>query len=242
MQHRNSISFNIVECNILNSVGHHVASCGIMLYDIEWSLISIKHLMQHRSTFLHSRCKSSLGQGQQVVWPKTRDHYSYRVFDLHSSGPHLTTCCTRLATQFNTIQQSWIQKRWMMLHSFGLGFRVRLLIIRSCWLITRENDSSNFELVRFVMLMQLSAFFYEKETFLSDTWAGIHSSEWKSFWRGKWALGFAAHSQSQKVRSLDWQGALEMVETGWAVANFERSYFMKRRCIPTSAAPISSYP
>ena len=98
-------------------------SCCMMLYNVKRSMISIKHLMQHRSTFLHlrMRCKSSLMQGERVGWPKIRDHYSSQIFNLHNSGPH-RTCCIRLATQYNTIQQSWIQQCWMMLHSFGHGF------------------------------------------------------------------------------------------------------------------------
>ena len=55
MQHRDSTSFNIVECNMLNlnaTMLHHAASCCIMLYDVERSLISIEHFMQYRSTFL----------------------------------------------------------------------------------------------------------------------------------------------------------------------------------------------
>ena len=96
---------------MLNSFGHHVPSCCMMLYDVERSLISMKHLMQRRST-LHSckRCKSSLMRGQRLVWPKIRDHYSSQIFDLQNSGPHRTTCCIRLATQYNTMQQ------WCCIH------------------------------------------------------------------------------------------------------------------------------
>ena len=89
-------------------------SCCIMLYDVERSLISIKHFMQHRSTFLlfscvnkkvaldwprtstllHSRTcsESSLRQGQQVVLPKIRDHYSSQICNLNNSSLHHTTC------------------------------------------------------------------------------------------------------------------------------------------------------
>ena len=127
MQHCNSTSFNIVECNMLNPFGHHVASC-CMLYDVERSLISIKHFMQHCSTFLlfscvnntvalvwqrtstllqkRTRSKSSLRQGRRVVSPKIRDDYSFQISNLQDSSLHHTTCCIRLATQSNTIQQS----------------------------------------------------------------------------------------------------------------------------------------
>ena len=119
--------------------------CCIMLYDIEGSLISIKHLMQLRSTFLlfscvnnkvalvwprtstllHSRTRSkwSLRQGQRVVWPEIPDHYSSQISNLRNSSLLRTTCYIRLATQSSAIQQSWIQQCWMMLHSFGQGFK-----------------------------------------------------------------------------------------------------------------------
>ena len=106
---------------------------AIVLHRVEWSLISIKHLMEYRSTFLlfssvnkrnwprtstlsHLRkhSKSSLRQGQWVVSPKIWGYYLPQVSDLHNSSLHHTTCCIRLATQSNTIQQ-----RWMMLRSFG---------------------------------------------------------------------------------------------------------------------------
>ena len=142
-------SCNIVECNIF-SLSYHTASRCMMWYNVERSLISIKHLMQHRSTFLlfscvnnkvalvlprtstllHSRTfsESSLRQGQRVVWPKIRDHYLSQIFDLYSSGQYCTTCCIRLAMQYSTIQQSWIQQYWMILHSFGQGFIQHLLM------------------------------------------------------------------------------------------------------------------
>ena len=124
MLHRDTTSFNIIECSMLNSFDHHVASCCIMLYDVERSLFSIKHLMQHHSAFLlfscvtnkvalvwprtstlfHSRTpsKSSLRQGQRVNGLKIQD----QIFNLHNLSLPRTTCCICLATRFNTIHQS----------------------------------------------------------------------------------------------------------------------------------------
>ena len=104
MQHRDSTSLNIVKCKMLNSFGHHVASC-CRLCDVERSLMSIKHLMEHRLTFLlfscmnnkvalvwpltstllhwRTRSKSSLGQGQRADWPKIWDHYLSQISNLH---------------------------------------------------------------------------------------------------------------------------------------------------------------
>ena len=162
MQHRDSTSFNIVEWDMLNSFGHHVASCCIMLYDVERSLISIKRFMQHHSTFLlftclnnkvalvwsrsssllHSceRSKSSFRQRQRVNWPKIRDHYSSQIFNLHNWSSHHTTCCIRLATQPNTIQQSWIQQCWMMSHS-------SLIVWIDRWSFSWINEETNGEMI-----------------------------------------------------------------------------------------------
>ena len=109
-------------------------SCCMMFYGVQRTLMSIKHLMQHHSTFLHSRtrCRSSLRQEQRAVWPNVRDHYSSQIFDLHNSGPHRTTCCIRLAMQYNTIRQRGIQQCWMMLHSFGQGLTRWKLYSFSC--------------------------------------------------------------------------------------------------------------
>ena len=68
-----------------------------------------------------TRSKSSLRHEQQVVSPKIRDHYSSQISSLPDSSLYRTTCCIRLATQSNTIQQSWILQCWMMLHPFGRG-------------------------------------------------------------------------------------------------------------------------
>ena len=125
-----------------------------MLYDVEWSLTSIKHVMHHQSTFLlfscmnnkvpfvwlrtstllHSRTrsKSSVRHVQRVILPKIRDHYLSQTSNLLSSSLQHTTCCIRLATQSNIIQQSWIQQYWMMLHSFGQGLSI-FHIVQHCW-------------------------------------------------------------------------------------------------------------
>ena len=161
MQHRDSISFNIVEGDMLNSFGHHFASSCIMLYDVERSLISIKHFMQCNSTFLSFAClnnkvalnwsltsillhwrthsKSSVRQGQQVVWPKIRDHYSSHIPNLHTSSLHLTKCCIHSTTQSNTIEQSWIQQCWMMSHS--------LIVWIDRWSVSWINEETNGEMV-----------------------------------------------------------------------------------------------
>ena len=126
MEHHHSKLFKIVELVWL--------SCCVMLYGVERSWISIKHLVQHRSTFLlfscvnnkvalvwsRTRSKSSLRQGQQVYWPKIWDDYSSQISNHHNSNLHRTTCCIRLAMQFNTIQQCW-----RTLHSFGRGLKWR---------------------------------------------------------------------------------------------------------------------
>ena len=52
IQHVDATSSNIVESNMLHSFGHHVARCCMMLDDVERSLISIKHRLQHHPTFL----------------------------------------------------------------------------------------------------------------------------------------------------------------------------------------------
>ena len=123
---------------------HHVTSCCIMLHHVERSLITIKRLMQHRSTFLlwitvwiiklysferarqHcctcARATSYFRQGHQIDCPKMRDHNSSLISNHDNFSLHHTTCWVRLATQSNTIQQSWIQQCWMMLHLIGRGF------------------------------------------------------------------------------------------------------------------------
>ena len=57
---------NIVESNMLHSFGHHVARCCMMLDDVERSLISIKHRLQHHPTFL---LFSGENKNVAFVWP-----------------------------------------------------------------------------------------------------------------------------------------------------------------------------
>ena len=126
------ICFILYEFNTLYLFGYHDASHCMMLYDVEQSLISIKYLMQHRSTFLlfsyvnnkvafillctstllhlHTCSKSSLRQGQPVVWPKIWDHYLSQITNLHNSSLHHTTHCICFTMQSNTIQQSWVEQ------------------------------------------------------------------------------------------------------------------------------------
>ena len=147
IQHHDSTLLKVSCWTRLAIMLHHVASCCIMLHHVvrvERGLIFIEHLIQHRTTFLlfscmnnkvalvwprtltllHSRTrsKSSHRQGQRDVWPKIRDHYSSQIFNLHNPNLLRTTCCIRMATQSNTIQQSWIQQCWTMLHSFDRSF------------------------------------------------------------------------------------------------------------------------
>ena len=59
-------SSNIVESNMLHSFGHHVARCCVKLDDIERSLISIKHRLQHHPIFL---LFLSVNKTVAFVWP-----------------------------------------------------------------------------------------------------------------------------------------------------------------------------
>ena len=52
--------------NMLHSFGHHVARCCMMLDDVERSLISIKHCLQHHPTF---RLFLSVNKNVALVWP-----------------------------------------------------------------------------------------------------------------------------------------------------------------------------
>ena len=66
IQHVDATSSNIVESNMLHSFGHHVGRCCMLLDDVERSLITIKHRLQHHPTFL-----LFLGVNENVafVWP-----------------------------------------------------------------------------------------------------------------------------------------------------------------------------
>ena len=66
IQHVDATSSNIVESNMLHSFGHHVARCCMMLDDVERSLISIKHCLQHHPTFL---LFLSANKYVAFVWP-----------------------------------------------------------------------------------------------------------------------------------------------------------------------------
>ena len=66
MQHVDAASSNIVESNMLHSFGRHVARCCTMLDDVERSLISIKHRLQHHPTFL---LFLSVNKYVAFVWP-----------------------------------------------------------------------------------------------------------------------------------------------------------------------------
>ena len=66
IQHVDATSSNIVESNMLRSFGHHVARCCMMLDDVERSLISIKHRLQHHPTFL---LFSGVNKNVAFVWP-----------------------------------------------------------------------------------------------------------------------------------------------------------------------------
>ena len=66
IQHVDATSSNIVESNMLHSFGHHVARCCMMLHDVERSLISIKHRLQHHPTFL---LFLSVNKNVAFVWP-----------------------------------------------------------------------------------------------------------------------------------------------------------------------------
>ena len=137
LQHRNSTSqFNIVECNMLDYFCRHFAwcmmlnevwfpsniSCNIAQYFFcsRVSTNKVALVWPRTLTLLRSstRSKSSLRQGQQVVSPKIRDHYSSQISSLPDSSLYRTTCCSRLATQSNTIQQSWILSVWSGCYSF----------------------------------------------------------------------------------------------------------------------------
>ena len=139
MQHRNSISFNIVKYNMLNSFGHHITWCYMMLYDFERSLISMKHLMQHFfcshvwTIKMHlfgwvlQHCCICAGAArspistirictvQHVAFVWSRGQTSSSEVEFHN----VEWCCIRLVTWSNIIQWSWIPQCWMMLHSFG---------------------------------------------------------------------------------------------------------------------------
>ena len=102
-------------------------SCCMMLYHVERSLVSIKHLMQHRSTFLlfsymkKKSCTRLVAQ-LNVVAPvcahqvisllRIKDHYSSQITNLHDSSLHSTTYCIRLAsspTPSNIVQLSNVE-------------------------------------------------------------------------------------------------------------------------------------
>ena len=141
MERHDSTSSNIVECNMLNLFGHHVAWC-MMLNEV-WFPSNIScNIVQHFcsrvwTTKLHSfgrvlqHCCTRAFAASNLSEPKIRDHYSSQISNFHNSSLHRTTCCICLATQSNTIQQSWTQ-RWMMLHTFGQGFNKTYIYIYVC--------------------------------------------------------------------------------------------------------------
>ena len=62
----NIVHANIVESKLLHSFGRHFARCCIMLDDVERSLSSIRHHLQHLPTFL---LFAGVSKNVAFVWP-----------------------------------------------------------------------------------------------------------------------------------------------------------------------------
>ena len=102
IQHVDATPSNIVESNMLHSFGHHVARCCMMLDDVERSLNSIKHRLQHHPTFL---LFSGVNKNVAFVWPPCSTLLNARM-------PTKLTCGYLYPRQLSTVYSCFGVAAW----------------------------------------------------------------------------------------------------------------------------------
>ena len=102
IQHVDATPSNIVESNMLHSFGHHVAPCCVMLDDVERSLNSIKHRLQHHPTFL---LFSGVNKNVAFVWPPCSTLLNARM-------PTKLTCGYLYPWQLSTVYSCFGVAAW----------------------------------------------------------------------------------------------------------------------------------